>query len=150
MTPESLCSAAVNVRIVALRVEVYSILGRDTAAEALPRVSIAKVAPVCLNQNNLLACVDAGGIRGCRGSDELNIDNDMVSIGSEIACLELGPGATDTARSVGVDFVGASSFSAVCYGWQWKLDDANWFRGWRLRRSMDQSYSREESCPERG
>ena len=116
----------------------------------MSEVAIAEVGSVCLDQNNLLARVDAGGVGGRRSADELDINNDMVSVGREVACLELGPVATDTACSVGVDFVGASSFSAVCYGWQWKLDDANWFRGWRLRRSVDQSYSREESCPERG
>lgn len=102
VAPEGLGAAAQDMWIVALGVEGHGVRGRDAAREALPRVAGEKIGTVRLDQDDLLARVDRGRVRGRWGAYELDIDNHIVAIRGEVACLKLGRRLANTTGASGV------------------------------------------------
>jgi hypothetical protein len=134
--------------IVSLGVERAGILRGHAAAEALPRIAVGEVGSVRLDEYQLLAGVDAGRVWGRGGADKLDVGDDVVPVGREVAGLESADFCANTTSSSRVDRRAASAHAVAWRdGGQGKLDyfDRLRLRGRPGRRLKAKGNNRAES-----
>ena len=104
VSPDCLCSAPEDVRIVALGPQLLHVIHWHTASEAFPGVAVLKVRSICVDRDRLLAVIYASRIWISWCANKLRIHNDMLPVGrvpglnlllSQIACNAEGSTRVD-------------------------------------------------------